>query len=238
MSHGTCTPSSDIVVYTASFGSRADAIREPTCIENDVKFVAFVDDPTKFSSDSVWEYRPPVYYHDVPRRQARWHKCLSHLLFNDAEYTLWIDANFQLQQSISEIIKKYLAAEGARPGAAKYDICTFKHPWRNCIYGEATTCISVGMDKKEIITAQMDRYRQEKYPKDNGLAATMQVLRRQVSTVNQMNDLWWDEILKGSQRDQLSFDYACWRHHLAYGHFDGYCYGNDIFKHNPHGGMK
>ena len=216
-------------IYTASFGQRVNVIKPSISQPEDVRFIAYVDDPAIHSTDSNIEYRRPVHLDDNKRRQARWHKCNPHLLFPDADYSLWTDANFQVTTNVIKLIRIYLDNSV---------LCTFKHPWRNCIYKEAKTCIALRNDDPKIIQAQMEKLHSEGYPANNGLAATGMMLRRNtVSTVN-FNQLWWNMIENGSQRDQLSFDYACWKLGLTYNHFPGYCYKNLLFKHCPHGGMK
>jgi len=43
------------------------------------------------------------------------------------------------------------------------------------------------------------------------LSCTTYILRRHTGKVEEFNRLWWEEICKGSRRDQLSFDYALWK---------------------------
>ena len=32
----------------------------------------------------------------------------------------------------------------------------------------------------------------------------------------QLMETWWNEVLHGSRRDQLSFNYACWKNEMFY----------------------
>jgi hypothetical protein len=48
-----------------------------------------------------------------------------------------------------------------------------------------------------------------------GLSETGMLARRHTAAVRAMNQTWWNEIVSGSVRDQLSFDVAMWRHGLA-----------------------
>lgn len=219
----------NVVIYTASFGLRADAVKPPMPQPQGIKFIAYVDNPATHSTTSDIEYREPVYLNDNKRRQARWYKCNPHLLFPDADYSLWTDANFQVTTNIIELIRIHLDNSV---------LCTFKHPWRNCIYKEAKTCIALRNDNVDLIQKQIAQFTVERYPQQNGLAATGQVLRRHTQLIASFNELWWTTIEDGSQRDQLSFDYACWKLKLTYSHFPGHCYSNSYFKHRLHKGVK
>ena len=41
-------------------------------------------------------------------------------------------------------------------------------------------------------------------------------VRRNTDRVRILNGLWWELITLGSHRDQLSFNYACWRLGIEY----------------------
>jgi hypothetical protein len=101
-----------------------------------------------------------------------------------------------------------------------YHVATFRHASRVCAYQEAEAICRENKDNYKVVRAQMRRYREQDYPYHNGLAETMVVMRRHVPIVQQMNNVWWGEIVNGSIRDQLSFDKACWDVDLEYRRFD------------------
>lgn len=96
-------------------------------------------------------------------------------------------------------------------------IGVFRHPDRRCIYVEAARCISMSKDDPALIIRQMERYRREGYPPDNGLAECNVIVRHHSDALVQkvMSD-WWREIRKGSRRDQLSFNYVIWKNAFKY----------------------
>lgn len=154
-----------------------------------------------------------------PRRSSRMHKCLP----PKAEYSLWLDGNTSLKVSLDYLISEYLK---------NCDICVFKHPIRDCIYQEAKACQELKLDAWDVIEEQVNRYRAEGYPEHNGLAATTYVLRRHTPQIEALNNMWWAEICKGSKRDQLSFDYCCWKLGIKYNTFSET--HKDNFKHNKY----
>lgn len=136
---------------------------------------------------------------DSPRRTARWHKTNPHILFPDYEYTIWIDGTVELLVTPESLVEKYL----------KYaDIATLNHPDRNCVYEEADACKYLKLDSDEVIDKQMLEYKRQAYPKKNGLSETKVVIRRNSTAITDFNEMWGDEIRRGSLRDQLSFDFC------------------------------
>jgi hypothetical protein len=72
---------------------------------------------------------------------------------------------------------------------------------------------------------QMERYRKESYPKNNGLCACTILLRRHNSPdIIEAMENWWQEISNGSFRDQLSFNYIAHKCGLEYGIIPGHVY--------------
>ena len=134
-------------------------------------------------------------------RDARMHKCLTPD-FDKYDYSIWIDGNTSLKVSPEFLIKELGDA----------DILVYSH-WRDCIYNEATEegLVDGKNGELETIVDQMVQYKAEDYPEHNGLAATTYVIRRHNKAVAAFNNLWWAEICKGSERDQLSFNYAIWK---------------------------
>ena len=122
--------------------------------------------------------------------------------FDKYEYSIWMDGNTSLKVDPEYLIEKYLK---------NASIACLKHPERDCIYDEACVCQTLNLDQPDTIEDQMNRYRKDKYPENNGLSCTTYILRRHTGKVEEFNRLWWEEICKGSRRDQLSFDYALWK---------------------------
>lgn len=138
-------------------------------------------------------------------RDARRLKILAHRFLPEYEYTLWLDGAIRCDHTIDpeRLIETWLQG--------KFDLATFRHPERNCVYEEARIVAGYNRDKPELVQAQMDRYREAKYPVGRGLAETAIILRRNCPETARFNELWWEEVQAGSRRDQLSFPVAAWR---------------------------
>jgi len=101
------------------------------------------------------------------------------------------------------------------------DIAVFAHPNRNCVYDEAVVCARQKRAPAKIVEAHMARYRAEGYPRRNGLAACWVLIRRHTKAMERLNELWWEEWVSGAKRDQLSFNYVCWKLGVRYGIIPG-----------------
>src|SRR5262249_29419090 len=73
-------------------------------------------------------------------------------------------------------------------------------------------CRKLRLDDPARIAAHMQRYRDNGYPVQNGLYTTRIIARwHDRMNVRKMCEVWWKEYLKGSRRDQLSFNYSIWK---------------------------
>lgn len=184
----------NIVVYSAIIGTIDDLQVDQKWGEAD--WVLFTDQPY---AGGKWEVREPVFKDSSTRRTARYHKTSPHKLFPEYEYSIWIDGTIELLCTPESLVKKYL----------KYaDLAVLNHPDRSCVYKEAEVCKSMGLDSADLIDRQMEKYKKEGYPRNNGLAETKVVVRRNCPEANEFNGLWDKEIKENSLRDQLSFDYC------------------------------
>jgi len=179
--------------YTAIFG-KYDQLGEP---EAPGRYVAFTDQD--FESER-WEVRR---YEPVPDsvRAARWFKTHPHVLC-PGETTVWVDGKVTPMAPAEQIVEAFL-------GDA--DIGTFAHPRRWCAYQEADACQHWGLGESEKIAWQVLYYRNRGFPYEMGLAETRVVVRPDTPKVREFNRLWWNQIERFSARDQISFNYCCWK---------------------------
>ena len=168
-----------ITTYTAVFGQIGDKLQQPQQVPDDIPCVAYVDTKQPYEKNG-WQCLPPVWEHKTnPRLRARRHKLLPHQLFPEAEYTLWVDGCLTPWGDPRDLVKKYLK---------NHDICLFRHMERHCVYQELEACLKLRKDHPQVMRAQVDRYRREGYPYNNGLAETTAVLRRHTPELNQFNE--------------------------------------------------
>jgi hypothetical protein len=132
---------------------------------------------------------------------------MSHLLFADAQFTLWHDGSHHLKVNPWDVIDDSLSDDR--------EFATFKHPMRDCIYEETQACLQLKKDAPGRLLEQAERYSQEGYPAGEGLFETSCIARRNSAAVAGLNDLWWREIQRSSCRDQISLPYVIWKLNFA-----------------------
>ena len=218
------------VIYTAIFGGY-DNLTEPSFIPDGWDFVCFTDSDIK---SDVWDVRKVKPLYKDSTRNARKYKILPHRFLSEYDVSVWVDGNILIRNNLNELVDDYLQ---------DCNIAMMNHNKnvldpRDCIYEEAQTILYFGKknnnykDDPKLIISQTEKYKHENYPQKNGLAVTMEVLRKhnEKDVIDTMN-IWWDEIKYGSKRDQLSFNYSAWKTNLNFKWMDGDSRDNKYFLH-------
>lgn len=193
-----------IFVYTAVFGGY-DKLRPSLTKNPRVSYQLYTEDIWHGAEvTGNWSVFTPC-DDDLrfPRKLSRWYKTHPHKLWPNHTISIWHGGWIGMKVDPLVAIDKWLP-----PGA---DLAIFKHPHRKCAYKEANACREQGKGNPAIITAQLSKYRKEGFPLDFGLSACLFIIRRNNERTRQFNEMWWDEIDKGSSRDQISFDYCRWK---------------------------
>jgi hypothetical protein len=181
-----------IVAYTAAFGPSIAPHAQP--IDPDIPLVCFTDQPGL--STRGYEMRRPELPLATARLKARYVKVMAHRMFPDAEWAIWFDASVRFKTGrLTELIR---ASAGA-------PMAIHKHSMRSCVYDEAVVCKHSRLDDPERIDSQIARYRRDGYPARAGLWENGLIVRKLTDArVRAVNEAWWQEIVQGSVRDQLS----------------------------------
>lgn len=131
-----------------------------------------------------------------PRMRAKYFKCNPHE-FLDCDVSVWIDGSAEI---LTKDFRKW-AIDQLGDG----DIALFKHPIRDCIYEEAKVSIEMPKYSGLPIYEQVEAYRGLGHPEGFGLWACGMLIRRHNKKVEEFNKNWWNENLKWTYQDQLSF---------------------------------
>ena len=196
-----------VVVYTALIGNY-DPLILPEYICDDWDYVCFSD--SDIPGEHIFKICNPDYYNPDPVRMARYIKTHPHLYFRDYDYSIWNDSHLMIKgphlaNSLRDCINRNVLLMGN------------PHPHRNCVYDEVKKCISLCKDNKETMEKQVVQYKEEGFPKSYGLLETGILIRKHNDeNIIRFNELWWDEINKGSRRDQLSIMYVLWKQKLPH----------------------
>ena len=230
-----------IVVYTAIFGG-CDDLRDPKFVPDNCDFVCFTD--SDFKSD-IWDVRKVVPYYEQPVRNSRYYKTKPHIYLSEYEVSIWMDGTFIVEKDINDLVEQYLSDA---------NMACFSHnntalDPHNCIYYSAEYILQLGeinskrdpskgvaayKDNPKLIKPQMEKYKKEGYPIDNGLVISGVLFRKhnEEDVIKVMED-WWTEIKYHSHICQLSLPYAFWKNDFKWNWIEG-----DIRNHSyfPHGG--
>jgi len=197
------------VVYTALFGDYDDLI-DPKENYEGCDFICFTDQ--KNLKSDVWEIR---YVEDIDlplNMMNRRYKILPHLFLSEHEQSLYVDTNIAIIDNPLELANKYLN---------QYDMALPKHFARDCVYAEAKECVILGKTKYDETQKQMDKYKNEGFPKNYGLGENNILLRKHNNdnVIKLMND-WWEELNSQTKRDQLSMAYVLWKNGEEFNYMD------------------
>ena len=142
-------------------------------------------------------------------------KLLPHIFLPEYDLSISLDASLRIESELDSVLAAYFPLEA--------DMAVMKHPSRDCTYAEAVACIRLKKDDPEVIKRQIQRYRKAGFPQDYGLVACgIMVRRHQTPSVQKHCEYWWEQVRRGSFRDQLSFNYVLWKHALVKPHLMSY----------------
>lgn len=138
------------------------------------------------------------------RKESRRLKILACNEFPDYEWILYYDGQLQLLKSSTEWF------ESARKHG-EGDLYVYQHQDRNCIYAEGKEVVRIRKDVARNVNGQLNRYKSEGVPENGGLYLGGIHIRKNTPKVREFERIWWDEVSKGSVRDQISMPVAIHR---------------------------
>jgi hypothetical protein len=218
--------SKKIAIYTAIFTHDQnflyDSLKDYQYLSNDCDYYCFTN--SRHIVSHLWK----IVYVDLPsgfnpRFYARFIKIMPHInsFLKNYEYTIWLDGAHVIQANPVKIVNEYLDG---------YDLGLLPHPDRDCLYEEAYVCMDFGLDTKNKITRQIEKYRRENYPIKNGLFASYVLIRKKSDSVSNFNEYWWNEIKRHSIRDQISLPYVLWKNKVKFNIIPGHASNYDSEK--------
>lgn len=207
---GRVKPTGSRVVYAMSTNGH-DGIPTPPDLD-DCDFFLF-SDIAGLPKDSPWQLVTPTLSDRDAKRASLWFKTHPHLLFPQARFVTWIDANVVCMPGSEKVLMAHEAMS---------EIATFVHGDRRCVYDEADAIRQRKLDYAPVIDRAVKRLRDAGVPKDLGLYETNVLFSRcEDMLVREFFDEWWRNIWLGSRRDQMSFTMASWLTKLSISYLDG-----------------
>ncbi len=192
-------------IFMGLTGNNYDQIRDPTYITPGWDYICFTNN--KKLKSKTWDIRliDDCGLDNIRLSRRVW--ILYHKYVNDYDLSISTGAQMQATCNLDDFVHKFLSPDD------DVDMTMASHPNRICIYAEAKRCFK--RDNPKTVRRQIDFYRSEGYPKDNGLVATGVMIRKHHrQNLEEHCEKWWDQVCKYSYRDQLSFNYILWKYNL------------------------
>lgn len=186
-----------IIVYTTNLGGYDNLHPSPKALFNqdlDVDYLYYTDG----EAPDGWTKMP---MESGGRKESRFYKINSHLL-PPHDISIYIDASYSIQRPVSRILEHF---------DMNADIGLCPHISSTCVYQHAMMVMLLQLCKQKVVFEQVGRYAQEGLPEQMGLSENGLIVRKNNGIIKELNELWWNEYTKGSQRDQLSMPYALWK---------------------------
>ncbi len=199
-----------ICLYTAIFGDY-ETLKNPVKIDG-LDYICFTDNPNLKSND--WKIIYVNKNNDVyPGLEYKKIKCLSHEYLPEYDYTIWLDANF----NVTDInYLKFLFDNFKGDKILLYKHFCLAGMSRDCVYQEASYSATIPKYSKEKLLSQTNEYKNlHEYPEHNGLYQSGFLLRNNKDLeVIEFNKLWLKEIQRfGKQypQCQVSLPFTLWK---------------------------
>ncbi|XP_010275790.1 PREDICTED: uncharacterized protein LOC104610732 isoform X1 [Nelumbo nucifera] len=177
-------------------------------------------------------HHPP---YDEPRRNGKVPKILTHRLFPQAQYSIWIDGKMELIVDPLLMLERYL-------WRGKHTFAIARHKHHRSIYEEADAIKRRKRYARPLIDLHMKIYRYEGMepwsPKKRTVSDVPEgaiIIREHTAINNLFSCLWFNEVNLFTPRDQLSFGYVVYRLGSSFNiYMFPNCEYNSLFVLHPH----
>jgi hypothetical protein len=186
-----------MTVYTAIFGD-VDELKEPFKVSDGWEYVCFTDQ--NFTSN-IWDVRKVPVMEFGSQKTARWYKINFHKCIEDS-LSLWVDGTFIINCDLNA----WWEDRFHEP------MTTIFHPFDDCIYKDARSCLSGGKGDPKKIEQQTEFYRHIGIKRSSGLISSGILMRENTMSVKKLCTTWWQQVESWSSRDQIAFGYAQHKH--------------------------
>lgn len=220
-----------ILVYTCVLGNY-DKIIEPEYHVDQIDYYLITDDLEKYK-ESKWNCLDINDYYSKGSNieKNRYIKIHPHLLFENYDYSIYIDGNVQVLKGIEDICKSLFLTN-------KF-LGVHRHNQRDCVYREAEALHHLRRFKDILPTLekQINCYETSGFPKHYGLYENTILIRQHDNEkCKTLMEEWWNQMQTYTLRDQISLPYAIYLTNLKEYIF---ILGNDLkkndcFKYNFH----
>lgn len=211
------------VIYTAILAG-SDILNTPLYVDKSCDYICFTDSVELQSK--FWRIVRIKPLANANRYMvAKAIKVLGADILNAFDESIWMDGSILLKRD------PWLLIDGQFGNS---DFAFMKHPDRNCVFEEIEACAVQGKDSRSNLESVRSQLVNAGYPQNNGLISGGFIYRRHKTQVKQLFRDWMRNITEFSRRDQLSFNYTCWRGGRSITYIDLDIFNNDYFAVLPH----
>lgn len=215
---------SNRVIYTAIFGD-FDLLNEPLYGTTNDTLICFSNNKNLRSSHWRIVYAN-AWNPDDSNLSAKVFKLLPHLFLNGYKEYIWIDGSVLLTKSPWGLIDEHPSSE----------FLFFVHPHRTCIYKEIDACIAQNKVNELAVQKLLKALHSDNYPQNHGLIAGGFIYRKNSENNAILFTNWMRHILEYGNRDQLTFNYICWKNKIPISYCPLNIFSNPFFMVMPHSG--
>lgn len=215
--------SNSVAIITAIYGNY-DTIKEQN-INNKKKVDWYCFTDNKEASSNQWIIVNTPYHISDPNNHdnyensysnvkdktynmmcAKYYKLQSHKIdiLKKYDYIIWIDGSITLQPDFINNVFHNIISQN-------YNLVNFKHSVRNNIKDELDESKKMEKYKHQILTKQYSEYIDDGFTDNVGLFENTIIIRKIISKINNVFDLWWLHNKKYTYQDQISYPYVLWK---------------------------
>lgn len=196
-----------VVIYTCLTGGY-DQLLTPTVVDERFDYVYFA--PKKIPGISaLWTYRHLDFANLNKIELSRIYKIKPHLILNDYDYCVYMDANLQItDHSIYDQIDSFIKDETLWTA--------MKHPARDCLYQEGFAVVVSRKANYFRVKSFLHKLKSKGFPAHYGMTENGFILRDLRSPlVKTICDEWWNLFIESrTGRDQLCLPYVFWKNNF------------------------
>lgn len=209
----TPRPDPKIAVYTV-ICNEYDSLRQDILKEEGIDYWAILDEQTAYAEierNNFWRItiNEDERHPDMHMNQ-RGLKIIPPAFLMNYDYIVYIDGNIRYSKPLIPFLEKF--CYGSFITLPNHNESNDGN--RNCIYEEIDACIRLNKDTKKALLKQRTKAKRMKIPKNWGLWETHTLIRWNQPDTWRFCQQWWNELLKGSRRDQVALPLTV--HHTGF----------------------
>ena len=184
----------------------------------EAQFLCFTDQPSSGAVPAPWQSRSIAAPSELGSGNEinRYHKLFPQRVLPACEFSIYHDGNIRYDADYGLLVER-LRERGAAMGA-------FRHPAGRTLEEEVASCLAQGkLDKSQAIKAaqQLASYGEEGFDCRALISANYLLVRdHRHPDLPAAMDLWWQQLLNHTPRDQLSLGYILWKTGLPFTFLD------------------